>query len=737
VKVQPNGKLCFADFEIDTSHRLLRRDGEPVALNAKAFDVLEFLAQNAGRVVTKNEILDAVWENQFVEEANLKVQISALRKVLGEQKNEHRFLVTLPGKGYKFVGEIRNGSHEIVLERHEISHVVVEQETEVTDTPDVAAAGAQRSKWFARSAAVAGILLIAFGGYSAWNRSSANAREIVSAEPDAKIKRLTNRGRVNRAVISPNGEFFAYTEVEKGTLRTELRIGQTDGGGERTLRPIEGVFHHPISFSADGSWLYYTNTDPATEHRQTRGELYKAPIVGGVPQKLGDRVSMYAAISPDEKLIAFPQWNDDRTSVLMVAALDGSNEREIVRRPGDRSIDSDSLSWSPDGTTVAFSATTGSSKTDASRSTCEIFLANVNNATVEQMPSLEWNRVMLTRWLSDSSGLIIVGRDQSQQNTSSVWSVDVRSGKAARISRDANRYAGYLTLSGDGSKMVAIQFEPQSNLWVGSPDDPSAASQITFSTSGRQDGWYGMDWAADDRLVYTAWIDESLTIWSAAADGSDAKQLTSIGFRDRKPVVTPDGRFVVFESNRSGSQEIWRINIDGADLQQLTRTRENSDPSVTTDGGWIVYRHDEDPKSSIWRIPIGGGEPVLVIDQDATVPRVSPDGRHVAFGATREGKMKLVLVRLDGMSDESVAFDVPETYNFRYSLHWTPDSRFVTYPDEANGVWQQSIDGGPPTRMPGLPAERIFSYAWSRDGKSFAYGRQREVRDAVLISNFR
>ena len=81
--------------------------GKTVPLNAKAFDLLAFLAENAGRVVTKDEILDAVWKNQFVEEANLKVQMSALRKALGERKDEHRFLITIPGKGYKFIADVR------------------------------------------------------------------------------------------------------------------------------------------------------------------------------------------------------------------------------------------------------------------------------------------------------------------------------------------------------------------------------------------------------------------------------------------------------------------------------------------------------------------------------------------------------------------------------------------------------------------------------------------------------
>src|SRR5687768_9356462 len=102
-----NDRIQFAEFELDRAHRKLFRNGEPVHLYAKAFDLLEFLIANNGTVVSKDQILDRVWPDQFVEEANLSVQISAVRKALGETKNEQRFLVTVPGVGYKFVADVR------------------------------------------------------------------------------------------------------------------------------------------------------------------------------------------------------------------------------------------------------------------------------------------------------------------------------------------------------------------------------------------------------------------------------------------------------------------------------------------------------------------------------------------------------------------------------------------------------------------------------------------------------
>jgi len=338
-------------------------------------------------------------------------------------------------------------------------------------------------------------------------------------------------------------------------------------------------------------------------------------------------------------------------------------------------------------------------------------------------------------WLKDGSGLVATGRDPHQINTSSLWMVDYPSGSVRRLSRDVNRYA-WSSTSGDSRSLVTIESEAETHLWLAQSADPASASQITFSSSGRQDGWYGLDWTPDDRIVFTAWIDQSLTLWTADADGSNATQLTSVGFRDSRPVVSADGKFVVFESNRSVAKELWKIDIDGSNLQQLTADGGNSSPSVTPDGMWVVYRHSVNGKASLWRMPLSGGPAVQISDASVILSSVSPDGKLVACAADVGNGTKLVVYRIDGGEPFKV-FDVPATRNFRYSLKWSPDNSAVLYPDEVNGIWQQNLAGGEPSRLKGLPPERTFAFAWSRDGKRFTFGRQHEERDAVLISNFR
>src|SRR5262249_26111387 len=106
----------FGPFRIDTVKRLLLRDGEPVALKAKCFETLLTLVESRGQVLDKDELMRRIWPDTIVEESNLTGYISVLRRALGENPQEHRYIVTVPGRGYSFVAEVK----EIREERAEL-----------------------------------------------------------------------------------------------------------------------------------------------------------------------------------------------------------------------------------------------------------------------------------------------------------------------------------------------------------------------------------------------------------------------------------------------------------------------------------------------------------------------------------------------------------------------------------------------------------------------------------------
>jgi TolB-like protein len=97
----------FSGFRLDVARRQLRaQDDQPAGLTVKVFDILLYLVEHHGELVDKSTLMQAVWPNVIVEENNLNQNISVLRKVLGERAGEHRFIVTVPGRGFRFVAPV-------------------------------------------------------------------------------------------------------------------------------------------------------------------------------------------------------------------------------------------------------------------------------------------------------------------------------------------------------------------------------------------------------------------------------------------------------------------------------------------------------------------------------------------------------------------------------------------------------------------------------------------------------
>src|SRR5713101_1720221 len=98
--------FLFRSFELFPEQRLLLEGDNQVRLGSRAFDILAALVERAGEVVGKEELIARAWPQTFVEEANLKIQVSALRRTLGDGHGGHRFIVTVPGRGYNFVAPV-------------------------------------------------------------------------------------------------------------------------------------------------------------------------------------------------------------------------------------------------------------------------------------------------------------------------------------------------------------------------------------------------------------------------------------------------------------------------------------------------------------------------------------------------------------------------------------------------------------------------------------------------------
>jgi Tol biopolymer transport system component len=424
---------------------------------------------------------------------------------------------------------------------------------------------------------------------------------------------------------------------------------------------------------------------------------------------------------------------ESKTSSLMIADTYTNSERAIVTRPEHLPFRSLSPSWSPDGTKIAVAA-----PIDESDEIYEVFIVSVPDGQIKPLTALSWFHVASISWLPDMSGLVMVAKEQGVWDRFQLWNVSYPEGTARRILSDLDNYGPAVSLSSNGQFLVAIQEQRVNDVWVAPTSDLAKAKQITFSSVGRRDGWHNLTWTPDDKLIYGAILRDSLTLWTMDPDGRNQQQLTSSGYRDYHVSTTADGRYMIFQSNRSGTNEVWRAKTDGSELKQLTSGGLNKEPKVSPDGKWAVYTSFRDRIWTLWRVPLVGGEPLRLTEKPSSGAGVSHDGKLIAcaYNEPSSSQIQLAIIPAEGGAPLKL-FNVPRLANFGLGVRWTPDDKAVTYRDWANGIWRQPLDGAKPERLKGLPEEKLYAYAWSRDGKQFAFVRGSEIRDVILLRDMK
>src|SRR5581483_3869163 len=303
----------FGAFRLSPEERQLFKDGKPVPLTPKAIEVLVLLVENSGSIVSKDELMQKVWPDSFVEEGNLAVNISTLRKALGDGSSDQQYIETVPKRGYRFVKEVTQVNEQVSVPVAQplnqektteapVMEEVVDLSPAAPTAPDpktVEPAKVEenrRSSFSLTIVAALAVVLLGVVVLGIWRaRSHSNPKKILSVKT---LLRLTNNPADDwQPDISPDGSKIVFVSNRDG--KGEIYIMDADGSNQRNL----------------------TN-NPANDDSP--------------------------AWSPDGSMIAF-QSDREGTVCIYIMNADGSNVRRVTTNPGARA------DWSHDGKRIAFS----------------------------------------------------------------------------------------------------------------------------------------------------------------------------------------------------------------------------------------------------------------------------------------------------------------------------------------------------------------------------------------------
>jgi eukaryotic-like serine/threonine-protein kinase len=701
----------FGDFTIDVSQRLLFRGGQPVTIPPKVFETLAYLVQNHGRLIEKGELLDQVWADSFVEEGNIAYNVRQLRKILGDDAREPRFIETIARRGYRFIARV---------DRRIPAGSMVGAELTPAAHPSPATAPAEPSRFGRRmtlaAVGVAALLIMTAGIYSWQQRRPSQARSLWAVDESATTfsplssRRITRTGVTSAAAISRDGRFVAYSSAAGG--KQSLWLKQLSSEATLQIIPPSDDGFWRIKFSPDGEFLYFVR----------RGlTLYKMPKIGGVPTAVVKDAGGFD-ISPDGTRLAFvrnPNTPQGTCSILTSTSA-GENERVVASREKPNCYKF--AAWNPDGTSIV--SAIGQSDTGDSNTT--LVELDAADGRERQLGDMRWFHINSADWLADKSALIISAR-AADASPSQLWRVSYPSGEVQKLSADSASYS-QVSLTSDSEHLLAVQTSLSSNLYVAPTEQPDKISALAQA-------FHGMSWMPDDTIVYSSQADNN-TLWSIDPDLGVRKQLT---FNSSDIAHSASGgQFVYYVPSSGGVHHIWRMNADGSEKRQVTDGPGEQSPAVSPDGEWVYYQVNG-PPTTIWRAAPDGSRATQLTRKHSTRPEISRDGKYLAYFTRDLTDASKTVIEVLSLGDNRIVgtFSLSGGNVSAGRIRFSADGKSVYYATETNeltaNIWRQPLDGSASVKVTNFSTERIFDFAFSADGKRIGMIRGSWSDEVLLI----
>jgi len=488
------------------------------------------------------------------------------------------------------------------------------------------------------------------------------------------------------AVISPDGTMIAYAAGVEGEM--DIYIRQISGGRAIPLTSDFPGNHRWPKWSPDGKQIAF----------QSSGNIFIIPALGGPPRlKVRGVTNPSIAWSPGGKTLAYVSSNR-----IHIQSLDGSSSTELLE-----AYDPHSLNFSPDGA----------------------FLVYVSGNPNFLIGNIIGNIAPSSLWIIPSAGGEPVRiRDDTHMNMSPLWTPDGKhllftsdqdgsrdiflqslSTSAAPIGPPERLSTGLdahtIDLSKDGTFLVYSKFNQKRNIWfVKIPEtEPVGAADALPVTVGNQ-VIEGLHVSQDGEwIMFDSNLSGNQDIYKMPVAGGDPVQLTTHSSNDYYPVLSPDGTEVAFYSLRNGNRDVFVMSLEGGSLQQVTfHTADDIEPDWSSDGNQIVFFSYRTGQSEIFIVSRAEnnskwGAPRQITFEGGQHAKWSPDGRFITYVSF--GKLILYSIEQETLRVLFFSDDLEKIPQPMY-LDWSLDSQSIFYkgysPDWRSSFWSIPISGGTP-----------------------------------------
>jgi len=735
----------FDDVEIDPSAFRVTKAGEPVRLEPKAVELLLFLAAQPGRLVSKAEIQAAVWRDTAVTENALTRLVAQIRRGLGDDAREARYIETVPTRGYRFVAPLQGNGNGVP---------VAGPEAAVSPPPAVAPMAAAEVEparlrpWAGglRAAAVlCALLALALAGLAVKRWTARPAVTLIAPSgPGALVEQQVSTSASLNVFprFSPDGASIAYASLRSGSMEIVLRA--LAPGAREVAITSDGMQNVQPAFSPDGRLLAY--------HSVGRGGLWIVPALGGLPRQL-TRFGSFPAWSPDGAEIAFQgqSWVGaaeggyaaGEGSTLWLVPAAGGEPRRLTSVAAVGPGGQGAPAWSPDGRLLAFLAgarvmAVGRDGAGLCETGARFWTTGV--AWEKNGRSQIWTGSFGGNWfawrvpVSPETGAV-TGPEQvlaSGGETASAWAhpavspdgraiahvtfrtrYEILSQRVTADGRPASDPAPVvhdvagrkvpLGLSPDGRRLSFGTMRPGfgRSLWVVDVETGETKLVLEQPRVSWARGWF----PDGRRLGYVragkdAFGKDAFSLWTIDVDTGDTRELRPLdGFLSWPPIVSPDGRRVAAHGARSGGLDAWVVDLaEGAPRPVSDDAEGVGWPVWSPDGTRLAVEVMRGGDTHVGWLPSDGGplREVVSAAGQSWPQSFSPDGRRIAYAGQRRGVWNVYSVALDGGDERPLTSHTTPAIYVRYPF-WSPRGGRVLYEyaESVSTVWTAPLPPAP------------------------------------------
>ena len=720
-------KYRWDDFVLDLDAYRLERNGAPLTLEPKAIRLLALFVTRPGHAFSKQEIFDAVWPQTAVTDHALTRVVAQLRRVLGDEARDARFIETVPTRGYRWIPAVqREASPAPALS----AQPAAQAEAQV---PLPAHPGVRRMPlaYLAIAGALA-IVLTLLGLAARGQRSvSADAGRAASTAPVWPVQVTTHSGLDLTPALSPQGDAVAYASDRSGSL--EIYVRGLSGVSQDTALTSDAGGNVQPAWSPDGALIAY--------HSTRRGGIWVMPARGGAPRQLAP-LGSDPEWSPDGRRLVFQldevsdvapaAYGAQSGSTLWTVDVDGTNLRQVSSGVPPLGAHA-SPAWSHNGRWIAFTVFDG-------RDT-GVWLLDVQGD--KPKPLLRKSGLYEVAFAADDSAIYAsAGEALIFRIPFDADSGTVRGDPELLPIPGVSSVRG-MSVSADGRRLAFAGLTLSSQIWglpVTGDGAPRGEAYAISSDTSRRNSFPGLS-PDGSRIAYVSRrAGETPNIWVSNVDGTGAMQVTMSEGVNLRPFWLPDGTRIAFMGSRGGRTGLLAVDLTTRRERPLVESHREADAPLRLRDGAVV---DMALSRSASQLALGVVVPphslrqLYVTAVDRFAPAPVTDGRTwIGYPAWSPDERQLAVEIKDGSSThagivDTVTGEVRQLTHVRghtWVRSWSPDGRFIAAAAMRDGRWRlEAIDvntGGERVLLDGLPANVYVRYPdWSPRGDLMVFER--------------